>query len=537
MKLNKKFLSALSLALAMIMLAAPISATSLEDYTAYRQYNDIFTDVSKNDWFYDEVASAYSLGIIGGKTNTTYVPDGNLTIAEAIKLAVSCHQLLSTGSVSNIASTGNKWYDGYVSYAKLHNIVTEDYDDYDASALRAQVGVLFSRAAVNSGVTFNEINSIEADTFKDVFSSDWFVSAIYRLYKWGIMTGDGNGYINPNSTVRRSEIAAIVIRMIDEDSRVKVGASNEPTPDPDPGNDDQGNEPVTPPVDPEPTSDPILLHEGTMDKKEFTGLTGFAADFNIASATPSVDASYYIDHLNTMIIEEDNISFRLYQGVGYEALGILRGWYNDAVTGVNGVKTNEPETVKASLNSIFKLWINGKSIALSEMWYYNHGDYTTYAFYFKDKIDTETISDLKLVSGKLSNDILIENGLRDLVDLIEAPTDDPEDVTPTPDPDPTPDDTIPETAYKTAIDDAKSNAVDVIFEYENTRCTILYGCGLYGRGSDEYRLLFIFRDGTVQTVTTQKLIEIRMNSAGDVLYYTVTAPDNKSIQYGVNFGS
>ena len=46
-----------------------------------------FTDVSTSDWFYNDVKSAVALGLINGKSATSYAPNDNLTYAEAIKLA------------------------------------------------------------------------------------------------------------------------------------------------------------------------------------------------------------------------------------------------------------------------------------------------------------------------------------------------------------------------------------------------------------------------------------------------------------------
>ena len=89
--------------------------------------------------------------------------------------------------------------------------------------------------------------------------------------------------------------------------------------------------------------------------------------------------------------------------------------------------------------------------------------------------------------------------------------------------------------YENAVSAAKLSAVDVQFEYEADRCFILYGEGLYGTGAGDFRLMFIYRDGTSQTIIQQKLDSIRVSSAGKVVYYTLKAADGKTIQYGVNF--
>ncbi|MEG0036514.1 MAG: S-layer homology domain-containing protein, partial [Oscillospiraceae bacterium] len=46
-----------------------------------------FSDVPEGTWYYDDVYYAASKGLVNGKTQTTYAPDENITIASAIKLA------------------------------------------------------------------------------------------------------------------------------------------------------------------------------------------------------------------------------------------------------------------------------------------------------------------------------------------------------------------------------------------------------------------------------------------------------------------
>ena len=59
-----------------------------------------FTDVKTSDWFYNDVKSAVEMGLVNGKTPTTYAPNDNLTYAEAIKLAACMNQLYVNGEVT-----------------------------------------------------------------------------------------------------------------------------------------------------------------------------------------------------------------------------------------------------------------------------------------------------------------------------------------------------------------------------------------------------------------------------------------------------
>lgn len=512
MKIKNKLISfALLLSITLIpSLSTFIGADEVESYQyeAVRTYDDNFTDISADDWFYDEVSAAYSLGLINGQTDTSFMPNGELTIAETVKLAALCHQLLKNGKISE-TQEAEIWYQPYLDYCKTNNIVTEDYDDYDAPALRCQIAVLFSRAITASGTKAEELNEIKEGVLSDIESSDWYAGTVYRMYRWGILTGDEKGNINPNTTIKRCEIAAVVMRVINPSVRVEIGKKAEP-----------------PAQEPDKTVDKILLYDSSDSSASFSGITGFSANFVKGSDSWEAERSYSLNLIDHLVLEPDNISFRLYAGAGYEALGIVRGWLNATARGQDGEEVRKAETVREELNELFRIWINGESIKISEMWYADHGEYVTYAFYFEKNTDLENIDSVDLMCGRIGSDIMSTDALSEIKKLLGAPSDSDE-------PENKPEDATD--IYKVTVNDVKTSALEILFEYECSRCFIIYGRGMYGGDSGEYRLLFIFRDGSTQTVYTQKLEEIRMNQSGDVLYYTVNAPDGQEIQYGVNF--
>ena len=334
------------------------------------------------------------------------------------------------------------------------------------------------------------------------------------------MTGDNFGNLNPESPIKRREIAAVLMRMIEKDRRIVVGQE---TP-----KDDTPADTGTPDDDIIPVKS-ITLYNGDRTSKTFTGITGFAAEFSISGSTSTVGNEYTLDHINSLVLEPDNISFRLYTGSGYEALGIVRGWMNEAARGKNGSAIRDKNDVFSKINDLAYLWVDGTRMEISELWYADHGEYTTYAFYFDKDIDPLSIKSLEFAVGRFDSDTLSAHGLADLYDAITN-----SGIYDVISPDGA-DDTASDN-YKAAISDAKDTAHSIIFEKETSRCMILYGRGLYGRENDEYRLIFVFRDGTTQTVASQKLENIRMNSAGNILYYEMTGPDGKNLQYGINFG-
>ena len=504
----KKTGKILAFALAFLMLASSMASyTFAGKYATVTEYDGRFRDVSADDWYYEVVTTAFSIGVINGKSDTAFEPDGELTIAEAVKLAAVAHQLLSKGKVESVGSA-SLWYKPYLDYCKENYIVTEDYPDYNEAALRCQVAVLFSRAVTASGVETEEINEITPDVLRDVESSDWFSGAIYRMFRWGVMTGDENGEMHPNDTVTRCEIAAVVMRVIDSELRVRLGEEPEP-----------------PQEEVEQPADKIVLYEGSDSSASFSGITGFAANFSQKSGTWAADCSYSLNLIDNLVLEPDNISFRLYKGAGYEALGIVRGWLNAAARGADGEAVRDAEEVREKLNEITRVWVNGRRVEIAEMWYADHGDYVSYAFYFGKTANLKKVESVDIMLGRLGSDIMATEALSGIYKLLygedspSAPETKPEDTG----------------VYDITVADLKGSAKEIIFEYECERCAIIYGRGMYGGDEGEYRLLFVFRDGSTQTVYAQKLEDIRVNDDGTVLYYTVIAPDGEAIQYGVNF--
>ena len=514
--LTRTLLSLAAFVLAALLLTAAVSA---DDYARTRTYSGQFADVPAGAWFYKNVADAYELGLINGKSETVFDPDGTLTVAETIKLAAVCNQLLTKGAVDDEAyalENAVNWYDGYVAYATQRDIVTETYEDYNAPATRGMVAVLFSRAISTSGVNIAEINSVEFGALTDVPTTQWYATSVYRLYRWGIMTGDENGMLNPESSVRRSEISAVVTRVIDPSVRKSAGTPAETPAQPD---------------TPASSTGELVLYVGGSEASALTGIPGFAADITVTGGTPSVNASYSLDLVNSLTVEPDNISFSLRKGAGYEAFEALRGEFEKAAVGANGTQLQPGVDVYSRINELIYLWADGSRVTIAGMWYADHDGYTTYAFYFDETLSLDSVARYQLVCGTPGADTLKLCGMDDVAALVDGAygvqaSDEFTEAT---------DSQVNTAKYAEAISAAKANASDIPFEYESDRFYIIYGAGLNGAAAEEYSLIFIYRDGTCQTVYQGKVTAIRVNTAGSTLYYNTIAPDGKEIRQGVSF--
>ncbi len=194
-----------------------------------------FTDVAESAWFYPWIKGAHQMGLINGKTATTYCPKDNMTYAEAIKLAACMHQLYHEGKVS-LENGKPDWRTSYYDYCRDNGIICATataaepgYNELFALASqsidRQTYVYLFSRAL--PAEAFGEINSIPDNSIPDVkVNQGIWDDGIYLFYRAGILNGtDAKGTFNPGGNIQRSEVAAILNRMMDES--VRVGAPAE----------------------------------------------------------------------------------------------------------------------------------------------------------------------------------------------------------------------------------------------------------------------------------------------------------------------
>ena len=177
-----------------------------------------FGDIPEDAWYRQDVEAAFRSGLINGKSATTFEPEANITFAEVVKLAACMHQLYYNGEVTLEVGVTD-WYSTYAEYALEHGILAEGLSDSaDVMATRADfVNIFYGAIAENEYAVINEVAD---DAIPDVKLSDRYAARIYAFYRAGILVGsDAQGTFNPASNIARSEVAAILTRMLDAAAR------------------------------------------------------------------------------------------------------------------------------------------------------------------------------------------------------------------------------------------------------------------------------------------------------------------------------
>jgi S1-C subfamily serine protease len=201
--------------------AAPVSAAgSLKNFTVKQVYTSgQFQDVSPASWYAMYVQAGYEYGLLGGRQAGQFAPSAHLTVAEAVKLAVSLHSVYHTGKAAFASAA--PWYKPYVDEALKKQIIPAPYDDYNRPVSRAEFAEMLSRALPDGALP--AINTIYDNAVPDVAMSDSFSGAVYRLYRAGVLRGsDRFGTFRPFDPLSRAEAAAIVARAADTGFRERL---------------------------------------------------------------------------------------------------------------------------------------------------------------------------------------------------------------------------------------------------------------------------------------------------------------------------
>lgn len=188
--------------------------TSGKGFQKTATYKNQFKDVSKSAWYYSSISSVYAYGLMNGVESNKFEPNSKITTAQAITLAARMRKLYTTGS--GTFSTTNPWYKAYSDYALSQKIISSVPTNMDATLTRQEFAAILANALPDSALP--AVNTVETGSIADVYRSD---TAIYKLYRAGIFAGnDAAGTFRPNDPITRAEVATVLVRMADPNSRV-----------------------------------------------------------------------------------------------------------------------------------------------------------------------------------------------------------------------------------------------------------------------------------------------------------------------------
>ena len=220
MKRIFSLLAALCLLFSLCSSAIAAEKGNFSNFKAVNTYAyDSFADVS--GWYAPYVSTVYTLGLMQGTTSEAgermFNPNDSLSLAETITLACRIHSTYFNEPQE--FTQGSPWYQTYIDYAVEHGILSsaDEYTNYTQEATRAQFASILARTLPDEA--YEEINTVELGAIPDVDMNQSYALSVYKLYRAGVLTGGEGGSFSPDASISRSEVAAVVGRIVQPSSR------------------------------------------------------------------------------------------------------------------------------------------------------------------------------------------------------------------------------------------------------------------------------------------------------------------------------
>ena len=177
-----------------------------------------FTDVSKNDWFYDDVSYVYENGIMDGVSAETFAPNATLTRGMIVTILYRMENKPAVSGASRFTDVdANAWYGAPVAWAAEHGIVTgysETAFGPNDPVTREQLAAILYRYAVYKGMSAVTLEqNLSRFTDADQISA-YAVPAMNWAVGKGLING-ADGKLSPKASATRAQVAAIIHRYLE----------------------------------------------------------------------------------------------------------------------------------------------------------------------------------------------------------------------------------------------------------------------------------------------------------------------------------
>lgn len=175
-------------------------------------------------WAEENIRHLMMLDIVTGYTDNTFHPGRDISRAELVTLIARMYRLLFPGCSTVLGPlpyvdvpAGEYYYESlWLCYS--HGLLpTSMQPAYNLGKFSPNQKVLRGEAAEALAPLFAALPSVPAGriTFQDLLDASPELShAVQLLGDYGILTGDGLGNFNPNATITRAEICAMLDRIL-----------------------------------------------------------------------------------------------------------------------------------------------------------------------------------------------------------------------------------------------------------------------------------------------------------------------------------
>lgn len=177
--------------------------------------------LSDDDWFAQYCVASKQQGVVSGykdaQGNLTgeVGPANNVTLAEVTKMAAeTCGKGMSSGNPADSRANG-QWFSGYVKTFENEGIGSlVKVDDWNKAATRKQAFGILAKMCDVEPVDYQGV-------YPDLSGSDPLAGYMQALYDLGVVTGEGNGNLNPDGLIVRAAVMKIMSLSVDVTEEVQ----------------------------------------------------------------------------------------------------------------------------------------------------------------------------------------------------------------------------------------------------------------------------------------------------------------------------
>lgn len=175
-----------------------------------------FSDVSKNDWFYDAVQDAVDMGLMAGVSADRFDPKGTVTRAMVAQILYAREGKPTVSGAAAISDVpANAWFHNAMQWAKGQGVIAGYPDgrmDPNAPVTREQLAVILHSYAQKKGM--NVSKTADLSGYADSAAvSVWAKDAMSWAVGSGLISGRSASTLAPAGSATRAECAVIFTQM------------------------------------------------------------------------------------------------------------------------------------------------------------------------------------------------------------------------------------------------------------------------------------------------------------------------------------
>ena len=178
-------------------------------------FENPFTDVSENDWFYDDVMFVLANDLMVGTSSTTFDPYGTTTRAMVATTIWRMEGEPKPEGDNPFTDVKNgEWYTDAIVWANENGIALgygNNLFGTNDPVTREQLAAFFYRYAKYKGYDTAVTGSLDRFTDKGDISA-WAKDAVAWAVGYGLIEGKGNNMLAPQGEATRAEFAAMLQR-------------------------------------------------------------------------------------------------------------------------------------------------------------------------------------------------------------------------------------------------------------------------------------------------------------------------------------